>query len=36
MFILVSVQSYYKTDFVFIAILIIKLTSKMGIIKARC
>lgn len=29
MFILVSIQSYYKTDFVSIAILIIKLTCKM-------
>lgn len=29
MFILVSIQSYYKTNFVSIAILIIKLTSKI-------
>lgn len=36
MFILVSIQSYYKTDFVFIIILIIKLTSKLETIRTLC
>lgn len=36
MFILVSIQSSYKIGFVFITILIIKLTSKLETIRTLC